>query len=41
VTVTISVSRCAAGLAVSEEVMRAEGPDDLVKPLLEVRGIIA
>ena len=29
------------GLAVSEESMRAEGPDHLVQPLLQVRGIIA
>jgi hypothetical protein len=29
------------GLAVSKELMRTEGPDDLVQPLLEVRGIIA
>ena len=29
------------GLVVGEESMRAEGPDQLVKPLLQVRGIIA
>ncbi len=29
------------GLAVSEKSMRTEGPDHLVKPLLQVRGIIA
>ena len=29
------------GLPVSDESMRAEGPDHLVKPLLQVRGIIA
>ena len=38
---TASAWRQLTGLAVSEDSVRTEGPDDLVKPLLQVRGIIA